>query len=86
MLVQKMRDAADKQGQEVQIDAFAANEFDDQVQNFDIVLVGPQVKYMLNDFKGRAAPYNIPVEVISAIDYGTMNGAKVLQFALSLNS
>lgn len=86
MLVKKMREAAADQGKEVEIDAYGASQFDEMVKNFDVVLLGPQVKYMLNDLRGRAAQFDIPVESISPIDYGTMNGSKVLEFALSLKA
>ncbi|MGI9282601.1 MAG: PTS sugar transporter subunit IIB [Endozoicomonas sp.] len=86
MLVKKMREAAESQGKEVEIEAFGATYFDEQVASFDVVLLGPQVKYMLNDLKQRAAEYEVPVEAISPMDYGTMNGAKVLDFALSLKA
>ena len=86
MLVKKMREAAAELGQDVEVDAYGAGQFDEKVQDFDVVLLGPQVKYMLNDLKGRASAYNVPVEAISPLDYGTMNGSKVLQFALSLTA
>ena len=86
MLVKKMREAAAELDQDVEIDAYGAGQFDEMVEEFDVVLLGPQVKYMLNDLKGRASAYNVPVEAISPLDYGTMNGPKVLQYALSLTA
>lgn len=86
MLVKKMCEAAETQGIEVEIEAFGSSHFDEQLASFDVVLLGPQVKYMLDDLKQRAAEYEIPVEAISPVDYGTMNGAKVLAFALSLKA
>ncbi|WP_422133777.1 PTS sugar transporter subunit IIB [Endozoicomonas sp. ALD040] len=86
MLVEKMREAAESRSEEVEVEAFGASHFDEQVACFDVVLLGPQVKYMLNDLKLRAAEYAVPVEAISPVDYGTMNGAKVLGFALSLTA
>ncbi|AMO56715.1 hypothetical protein EZMO1_2652 [Endozoicomonas montiporae CL-33] len=38
---------------------------------------------MLNDLQSRASAYNVPVEAISPLDYGTMNGTKVLQLSLT---
>ena len=34
--------------------------------------------------KSKYEPMGIPVEVINTVDYGTMNGAKVLAHALKL--
>ena len=47
-------------------------------------LLGPQVKFKKTDFQKKADAFNKKVDVINMIDYGTMNGAKVLDFALSL--
>jgi PTS system cellobiose-specific IIB component len=49
-----------------------------------VVLLGPQVKYMLADLQSRAKPFGVPVEAIAMTDYGMQRGDKVLDFALSL--
>ena len=49
-----------------------------------MVLLGPQVKYMLNTLSEKAATQNIPVKAIDMQDYGMQRGDKVLDFALSL--
>ncbi|MDU1854292.1 MAG: PTS sugar transporter subunit IIB, partial [Clostridium baratii] len=50
----------------------------------DVILLGPQVRFLLNKMKSKYEPMGIPVEVINTVDYGTMNGAKVLAHALKL--
>ncbi len=52
--------------------------------NYEVVLLGPQVKYMQNDLQGKANTYGIRVEPINMMDYGMQKGAAVLDFALSL--
>ena len=47
-----------------------------------IILLGPQVRYELKNVKGKYS--GKPVEIINMQDYGMMNGAKVLDFALEL--
>ncbi len=42
-------------------------------------MLGPQVSYMISQFKENV---KIPVEVINMQDYGLMNGEKVLNQAL----
>ena len=49
-----------------------------------MVLLGPQVKYMLNMLAEKAAPQGIPVKAIDMADYGMQRGDKVLDYALSL--
>ncbi len=84
LLVTKMRKVAEERGIEVEIDAVALELFDENLPKYDIFLLGPQVKFKKTDFQKKADPYNKKVEVINMIDYGTMNGAKVLDFALNL--
>ena len=50
----------------------------------DVVLLGPQVKYALTEAKKIAEENNINIDVINMVDYGMMNGAKVLDQALKL--
>ncbi|WP_420856681.1 PTS sugar transporter subunit IIB [Vibrio palustris] len=82
LLVRKMKIAAEQQAIDVQIDAYGASEFSSHVEDYDVVLLGPQVKYMLNDLQQQAEPFGISVKVIDMMDYGMQNGEKVLQFAL----
>ena len=49
-------------------------------------MLGPQIGFAINDVKAEVGP-DKPVDVIELLDYGTMNGKKVLEFALAkLNS
>ncbi len=84
MLVRKMEIVAADRGLEVEIKAFGASEFDDHVGNYEVVLLGPQVKYMQADFQKRADKHGIKVEPINMMDYGMQKGDKVLDYALSL--
>ncbi|WP_420896615.1 PTS sugar transporter subunit IIB, partial [Clostridium beijerinckii] len=52
--------------------------------NVNVALLGPQVGYTLGKAKKICEPLGIPVDVIPMVDYGMMNGAKVLEFALNL--
>lgn len=49
-----------------------------------MVLLGPQVKYMLKTLSDKAATQGIPVQPIDMMDYGMQRGDKVLDYALSL--
>lgn len=84
LLVTKMDAAAKAQGVEAKIAAVAEADLQKNIDSVDIVLLGPQVRYLLSKVQKLAAPLNIPVEVINSIDYGTMNGEKVLNRAVEL--
>ncbi len=55
-----------------------------QFLQYQVVLLGPQVKYMLQTLSDKAATHGIPVQPIDMMDYGMQRGDKVLDFALSL--
>lgn len=84
LLVRKMVEAADERGLPVEIDAYGVAEFDTQFPHYQVVLLGPQVKYMLKTLSEKAAVHGIPVQPIDPMDYGMQRGEKVLDYALSL--
>lgn len=82
LLVNNMKKAADEKGIEVTINAFPVSQVDRYGPTSDVILLGPQVRYELNNVKKKYP--NIPVDMINMQDYGRMDGAKVLHTALSL--
>lgn len=84
MLVKKMQDVAKDEGIDVHIIAMSANSFTTYKEPTEILLLGPQVSYMLPKMKGEYEPKGMKVSVINMMDYGTMNGAKVLHDALNM--
>ncbi|MDE1248506.1 PTS sugar transporter subunit IIB [Vibrio aestuarianus] len=84
MLMKKMRTEAETRGVEVQIEAFGAQQFDEQAPHYQVVLLGPQIKYMQADLQKRAEALGIKVEPIDMMDYGMQRADKVLDFAFSL--
>ncbi len=85
MLVTKMQKAAQEQGIAVDIWAVPVSEAATEVasKEIDVLLLGPQVKFLLNDYKEKFEPA-IKVDSINMLDYGTMNGANVFNFALQM--
>ncbi|WLS80912.1 PTS sugar transporter subunit IIB [Erwinia pyri] len=84
LLVRKMAEAAAERGLEVEINAFGVVEFDEQFPRYQVVLLGPQIKYMLKSLSEKAATQGIPVQPVDMMDYGMQRGDKVLDYALSL--
>ena len=84
VLVNKMKEAAKVKGVEAEIVAFPESQMDRHLDSMDVALLGPQVGYTLGKAKKLCEPKGIPVEVIPMVDYGMMNGAKVLDLALKL--
>lgn len=76
LMVNKMKDAAAKQGYECEIKAYALQQAEEIVPNADILLVGPQIAFELPRLKGTFPDKRI--EAIDMMDYGRMDGEKVL--------
>lgn len=84
LLVNKMKKVANDKGIEVDIDALPESQMKRSLDNVDVVLLGPQVAFALPNAKKICEPNGIPVDIIPRVDYGLMNGEKVLEFALKL--
>jgi len=84
MLVQRMKEAAQKKGVEVSIKAVPVSEFKENLGEADIVLLGPQVKYEQAKLQAQADALGKKVAVIDMMDYGMMKGDVVLDKALKL--
>ena len=85
LMVSKMRQAAQSQGVETDISAHAEDELGELVQELHVVLLGPQVGYRLDQCKKICDVHDVPIAVISSMDYGMMRGDKVFNLALALH-
>ena len=84
-LASRMQDCADKHMLPIEVNAFSYKKMQGIVEEKhpDIILLGPQVKYLFDETKKRFDE-RIPVMLISQEDYGMMDGEKVLKKALLL--
>lgn len=86
LLVQKMEKTAAEQGKDYKIWAVSGDVVNNHIDNADVVLIGPQVRYMLNDLKKVGDSKNVPVDVINPVHYGTVNAPEVLKLAEQLTN
>lgn len=82
LLVNRMKEAAETKEIEFQIEAHPVGQIEKYGEAADVILLGSQVRYELKNVKKMFL--DKPVEIINMQDYGTMNGAKVLDTALKL--
>lgn len=75
-LVRRMEDAAKEIGYEVTVEAHSVSDAARLGADADVVLLGPQVRFNLDNVKKQLP--DKPVDVIGMRDYGTMNGAAVI--------
>ncbi|MBF0778887.1 PTS sugar transporter subunit IIB [Streptococcus cuniculi] len=69
----------------VTIDAVPAGSIDEKIlEKYQVILLGPQIGHRKEEIEEKARPYHVPVAVIHAADYGTMNAANILKEAIYL--
>lgn len=84
LLVSKMEEAAAEKGLDVKIWAVAQDKAFTEMKNADVLLIGPQMRFLKKKFEKAANEKNIPIDVIAPVDYGRVDGEAVLGQALGL--
>jgi len=84
MLVAKMKEAARNSDIKIEVTAIPETDVNNNVTTADVVLLGPQVRYKLDEIKEICSPLNIPVEVIDTVKYGMMDGNAIVSQAIEL--
>ncbi|MGB8454582.1 MAG: PTS sugar transporter subunit IIB [Anaerocolumna sp.] len=84
MVVKKMKEAAGKLGIEAEITAYPYTQLENFIAETDVILLGPQLAFKkevtLKTYPEQAAK----IDVIKAMDFGMMNGEKVLKDAIAI--
>lgn len=83
MLVEKMAEVAQAKGLAVDIDALPFDKIDNRITKTDILLLGPQVRYLLAKFQKEYGDTVPVIEVMNMSDYAMVRGEKILNDALS---
>ena len=84
LLVSKMEAAAKVKGIECRIQAIGETDAKEYIDDTDILLLGPQVRFLLSKFKKSLEGKNIPVEVIDSTAYGLCDAESILEQAKNM--
>lgn len=84
LLGNKIKEAAKSKGIDAEVLSVSTDAADNALAEADVILLAPQIRFMKKRFGEIAKTHNIPVDVIDAKDYGTVNGTGVLQKVLKL--
>ena len=84
LIVEKMKQSAKEKGVELVIDALPEAKAKKVLEEFEVVLLGPQISYLEDNFKELLSGTNIPLETINMQDYGLVEGEKILIRAIEL--
>lgn len=84
LLVEKTQKAAKEKGIELDITAMSEAEAKNHLDECSVILLGPQVRFLLGGIKKSVEGKGINVEVIDSMSYGRMDGEGVLKQILAL--
>lgn len=77
-LAKKMQDAV--KNKDAIVEYYGQHEIDSIIIQSDLILLAPQIRFLLPKLKENYP--NHPIQIIQSLDYGRMNGEKVLNDAL----
>src|SRR5699024_1000068 len=86
MLVNKMLKSAEDRGIDAEINADAESQLKNQLNELDVVLIRPQVRYLEKQRRQLVEPKGIKVGIIDQMAYGMVKGEKVLDQAIELQN
>lgn len=80
ILVEKMNEVARAEGKDYRIWAVEQDRIEEEIGNFDIIMLGPQVRFIQKKVQ-RIVGEDIPVVIINPMAYGRGDGAEVIKQA-----
>lgn len=83
LVVSRMEEAAAAEGKDYKIWAVEQGEIEEELGNFDVLLLGPQVRHIMRKVS-KIVGDQAPIGVIDAAAYGRCDGAAVLKQAEEL--
>lgn len=81
ILMKKMETYWKEQGQELTIQAVGLSEYEDVASDYEIILLGPQISYRLDEVKENTG---LPCEAIPSYDYAVANCPQIMKLANKL--
>lgn len=86
MLMQNMKkvvkESAKLNEEDFKFTAIPADSLEQEIDNWDIVMIGPQVSHKVDFIASICDPRHVPYVVIDKDVYGQMDGATVMKLAL----
>lgn len=76
ILMKKMEKWAVSKDIDLEVKAYGVGTYEEKYQDYDCILVGPQISYKLDEIKGKV---NIPVDQIASFDYAVGNVDNIMK-------
>jgi len=84
MLAEKMKAAAAEQGIDAAIAAYPDSSLPSLIDQADVILLGPQIGFKKKKLQDKFSDKKAVIESVNSVDYGMMDGARVLKYSLEL--
>ena len=84
LLAVKMQEAAKNMDMDVTVNAYSYTSLEQVIDEADIVLLGPQIRFKKKALEKQFAGKNVEFMVVEPSDYGMLNGEKVLRAAVEI--
>ena len=81
MMKMRLQQETAARGIESEVTAVPVSELDDYIEDVDVILLGPQIRYAEKDVRSKYGDV-APIIVMDMKDYGSMNAKGVLDNAL----
>lgn len=76
ILMKKMEKYAAEKGLDFTVDAYGMGDYDRVYQDYDVILVGPQISYKKDEIKERTGK---PLDVVAQMDYALGNAENIMK-------
>jgi PTS system cellobiose-specific IIB component len=84
LLVEKVNRIAEEKGEEINVYALGEADARKDLTQADILLLGPQVRYLESGFRKSLEGSNTKLGVVDMLSYGRMDGEAVLTQILGM--
>lgn len=84
LLVERVNNEIKERGLDIEVYAKAESEAREDLGQADILLLGPQVRYLESSFSKDLAGTNTKLGVVDMLAYGTLDAPRVLEQILEL--
>ncbi|MFC4290236.1 PTS sugar transporter subunit IIB [Neobacillus cucumis] len=84
LIARSIQAAVLKKGKSDYVKAMDQDSAEHFLKDFDVVLIAPQLRYILTKLQKMVEDQGIPVAVMEQTDYGLCNGEAILLFAEEL--
>lgn len=84
ILEKKILQAAKEQNIDVKVEAYPDSKLAEVIDQADIILLAPQVGFKKDKICKQFEDRKVVIGTINAVDYGMLDGSKILNYALKL--